>query len=141
MPFCLSSNTLYDKAPSRTPLPARPSALAIFIAAAIAAMPAVTQAETFTYTGDGNDLKADPGWAGFGDNHLYPGSRNNPSASGNTVIIDYDPNAAGMKNPNKVYGGLSQSEASYNTVILRNGKLNNETYGGGGHHQRRYRRR
>ena len=90
----------------------------------------MTHADTLTYTGDDNDLKLPPAWIGGMTNDLYPGSRANPSGSGNTIIIDYDPADPNMANPDNVSGGLSQTEASYNTVILRNGTITGDVFGG-----------
>ncbi|WAW09600.1 autotransporter domain-containing protein [Oxalobacter vibrioformis] len=90
----------------------------------------MTHADTLTYTGNASDLKLIPAWVPGMSNDLYPGTRANPSGSGNTIIIDYDPAATGMANPGYVSGGLSQTEASCNTVILRNGNVRFNVNGG-----------
>ncbi|WAW09946.1 autotransporter outer membrane beta-barrel domain-containing protein [Oxalobacter vibrioformis] len=90
----------------------------------------MTHADTLTYTGNASDLKLIPAWVPGMSNDLYPGTRANPSGSGNTIIIDYDPAATGMANPGYVSGGLSQTEASCNTVILRNGYVRFNVNGG-----------
>ena len=86
--------------------------------------------EIFTYTGDGTNVRDAPSWywhnAGC-PNCLFLGTVTNPLASGNTVIVNFDPNASGVILPKDTLGGMSKDgDASGNQVIFLNGLLKND---------------
>lgn len=83
------------------------------------------------YTGDTGDLQAEPPWGvGSSNSALFPGSTANPSASGNTIGVDYSDSADA---PEIIYGGLIQNgTAENNAVNIVNAAAVNEirVYGG-----------
>ncbi|MDL2271614.1 autotransporter domain-containing protein [Desulfovibrio sp. OttesenSCG-928-I05] len=85
--------------------------------------PGAAGAENLVYKGDTNMLQPDPEADIF--KSLYPST-----ASGNTVIVDYDA-ADASKVPVGVYGGAAATGDSVNnTVIIRNGSIINWLAGG-----------
>ncbi|WP_310601135.1 hypothetical protein [Desulfobulbus sp.] len=81
------------------------------------------------YTGNAADLQSAPLFFGGGYDSFYPGTEDNPSASGNTVTVDYSPDGTNV--PNHVFGGLSENDnASNNTVAIKTGEVNGVVLGG-----------
>ncbi|MDR2031512.1 MAG: hypothetical protein LBP86_04485, partial [Azoarcus sp.] len=109
--------------------------------ALLPALPARADGENIAYEGDapnGSLLKDKPSWWNSlycGGRCLFPGEdADNPSASDNTVTVDYVP-TGGITNPRYVLGGLVNGGISErNTVDFRNGRTDDEVYGGASYH-------
>ncbi len=93
------------------------------------------KAETITYddtaAATGKGLQNNPTWL-WGrtiTDVLYPGTTENPGASGNTVNVDFT-TGGGNINPDTVFGGLSENNSVYNnTVNIKAGTMD-FVYGG-----------
>ncbi|MDL2285013.1 autotransporter-associated beta strand repeat-containing protein, partial [Oxalobacter sp. OttesenSCG-928-P03] len=104
-----------------------PKSISFAVAAALAVFSFHATADTVNYddtaalTGAG--LQNAP--TSLSGTLLFPGTTANPSASGNTVNVNYTPDGGVTKtNPNKVLGGFSlTSDVTNNTVNLINGAI------------------
>ncbi|SHN64427.1 beta strand repeat-containing protein, partial [Desulfovibrio litoralis] len=87
------------------------------------------KAETINYNGTTPALKPAPTWFGTETDALFPGTKDNPSASGNTVNVNFTTGSG--TNPSYVFGGLSEKNSVYNnTVNIIAGTIENSVYGG-----------
>jgi hypothetical protein len=105
--------------------------------ALLPALPARADGENIAYDGspEAAPLRGNPSWwrsLGCGGRCLFPETSGNPSASGNTVTVDYVP--GGITNPSRVLGGLVNGGTSAgNTVDFRNGRTD-FVHGGTSYH-------
>ncbi len=105
---------------------------AAFFLSMLLAAPAWAEEATYNDAdaATGVKLQTPPSWYG-GNNALFPGTTAAPGASGNSVIVDYDPTVSGVYNPIYVLGGLSENgDATNNTVNISDGEIGESVFGG-----------
>lgn len=106
--------------------------LAIAIFLGLGGLPYKNCAEAIVYSGSINDLQNTPTWCTDGGSQsFFPGTTDNPIASGNNLIIDYDDTAPGVTRPGNAFGGLSKADdAQNNSLSIIKGTVTGYVYGG-----------